>query len=94
MYAYRFEMSSHALQELKSQSNKNSMQNVHVVSRPKFYVLSNDALVLAASLILCTGKWRKLFTETVLAFNLHFQQLGINLQKIQLCHSKERGILV
>jgi hypothetical protein len=48
------------------------MQNVHVPSRPEFNVLSNGALVTAASLILCTGKWEKLFKETVLAFNLHF----------------------
>ncbi len=31
------------------------MQNVHVVSRPEFHVLSNGALVTAVSLILCAG---------------------------------------
>jgi hypothetical protein len=30
------------------------------------HALSNGALVSAVSLILCTGKWRKLFAETVL----------------------------
>ncbi len=49
------------------------MQNVHVVSRPELPVLSNGALSFAVSLILCTGKWIQLFTETDLAFNLHFQ---------------------
>ncbi len=73
------------------------MQNVHVVSRPEFHVLSNGALVFPVSLILCTGKWiLKLFTETVLAFNLHFQhmELGLDLQENQMHHSKEREILV
>ncbi len=51
------------------------MLNFHVVSRPEFHVLSNGALVTAVSLILCTGKWTKLFTVTVLAFNLHFQHI-------------------
>jgi hypothetical protein len=32
------------------------MQNVHVVSKPKFHALSNGALVLVVNLILCTGK--------------------------------------
>jgi hypothetical protein len=31
--------------------------------------------------MLCTGKWIKLFTETVLAFNQHFQHIGLNLQE-------------
>ncbi len=48
------------------------MQNDRVVSRPVFHALSNGALVFAVSRILCTGKWRKLFTETLLAFNLTF----------------------
>jgi hypothetical protein len=69
------------------------MQNVHVVSRPGFLVLSNGAFVFAVSLILCTGKWRKHFTGTVLAFNLHFHQLGLNLQENKVNHSKERYIL-
>jgi hypothetical protein len=38
--------------------------------RPKFHVLSNGALVFGVSLILCTGKWIKVFTET-----LHIQPL-------------------
>jgi hypothetical protein len=50
------------------------MQNVNVVSRP-FHVLSNGALVFAVSLILCTGKWIKLFTEKELEFNLYFQHI-------------------
>jgi hypothetical protein len=54
--------------------NRKQMENVHIVSRPEFLVLSNGALVFDVShMILCTGKWRKLFTETALAFNLHFQ---------------------
>jgi hypothetical protein len=40
--------------------------------KPKCYVLSNGALVFDVSLILCTGKWTQLLTETVLAFNLNF----------------------
>jgi hypothetical protein len=48
---------------------------------PEFPALSNGALVFADSLILCTGKWTKRFTKTVLAFNFHFQQLGLNLQE-------------
>jgi hypothetical protein len=70
------------------------MQNVHVVSRPKFPVLSNGALPFAVSLILCTGKWRKHFTQTVLAFNLHFQHKGLNLKENKVHHSKEPKILV
>ncbi len=46
------------------------MQNATVVSRPGFPALSNGALVSLVSLILCTGKWRKLFTETGPAFNI------------------------
>jgi hypothetical protein len=57
------------------------MQNVHVVSRPEFHALSNGALVTAVSLILCTGKWIDHFTDTVLAFNLHFQHAGLNLEE-------------
>jgi hypothetical protein len=58
------------------------MQNVHVVSRPRFHALSNGALYLVVSIILCiTGKWVKLVTETVLEFNLHFQHIGLNLQE-------------
>jgi hypothetical protein len=34
-------------------------------------VLSNGALVLAASQLLCIGKWIKLFMGTVLAFKLN-----------------------
>ncbi len=37
------------------------------------------------------GKWTQLFTETVLAFNLHFEQLGLNLEENQVHHSKERN---
>ncbi len=61
-------MYSHKLQEQKSHTKKNEMQNVHVVSRPKFPVLSNGVLPFAVSQIFCIGKWRKLFTETLLAF--------------------------
>jgi hypothetical protein len=39
-------------------------------------------------------KWIKHFTETVLAVNLHFQHIGLNLQETQVHHSKERMILV
>jgi hypothetical protein len=44
-------MHSRALQVQKSHTNKNEMQNFHVVSRP-FHVLFNGALVLGVSLIL------------------------------------------
>jgi hypothetical protein len=67
------------------------MQNIHVVSRPEFHVLSNGALASAVSLILCTGKWTKHFTEADLAFNLHFQHIGLDLQENQVHHSKERN---
>jgi hypothetical protein len=70
------------------------MQNVHVVSKPEFHVLSNDALVTAVSLILCTGKWIRLFTETLLAFNLHFQHIGLDWQEDKVHHWKERKILI
>jgi hypothetical protein len=70
------------------------MQNAQVASIQKFHVLSNGALVFAVSLILCTGKWRKLFTEALLAFNLHFQHMGLNLQENKVHHSQEREILV
>jgi hypothetical protein len=70
------------------------MQNPHVVSKPKFNALSNGALVTAVSLILCTEKWIKLFTENLFAFNMHFQHIGLNLDENQVHHSKERGILV
>ncbi len=59
------------------------MQNVHVASGTGFHALSNGRLVLAVSLILryvSSGKWRKLFTEAVLALKLNFQQLGLNLR--------------
>ncbi len=55
------------------------------------HVFSKGTLVLAVSLILCTGKWIKLFTKTVHAFNLH---IGLNLQENQVHHSKERQMLV
>jgi hypothetical protein len=51
------------------------MQNVHAISRPVSHVLSNGALAFAVSQILCTVKWRKPFTKTVSAFNLHFQHM-------------------
>jgi hypothetical protein len=92
LYVYRFPVRiySHALQEQKSHTNKSQMQNVHAISR-LFHVLSNGALVFTISLIiLCTGKWIELFAETLLAFNLHFQLIGINLQENQVHHSKER----
>jgi hypothetical protein len=65
-----------------------------LISRPKFHVLSNGDFVSAVSLILCTGKRNKLFTETDLAFNLHFQYKGLNLRENQVHHSKERKVLV
>jgi hypothetical protein len=38
-------------QKKKSHTNKNQNQNVHVVSSPKFHVLSNGTLGFAGSLI-------------------------------------------
>jgi hypothetical protein len=64
--------------------------------RPEFHVLSNGELLFGVSLILCTEEWIQLFTETVLAFNLHFQHIHIgtyiefNVQGNQVHHSKER----
>jgi hypothetical protein len=55
-HAEVMKMHSHALQEQKSHTNKHSMQNSHFVSRPKFHVLSNGALVFEVSLILCIRK--------------------------------------
>jgi hypothetical protein len=60
------------------------MQNVHVVSRPKFHVLSNGALVFGVSLILCDGKWRKHFRKTVFGFNVYFKHIRLNLQENQV----------
>ncbi len=57
-------------------------------------VLSNGAHVFGVSLILCAGKWIQLCYATMLAFNLNFQHLGINLQENQVHRSKERKILV
>jgi hypothetical protein len=65
------------------------MRNVHVVSRLKYHVLSNGALVVGVILILCTGKLSKLFTEALFAFNIHFQHIELNLQEIHVHHSKE-----
>jgi hypothetical protein len=59
------------------------MRNVHCVSRPLFSALSNGALVFAVNLIICTGKCINRFKETVLAFNLNFQQIGLN-EEIQV----------
>ncbi len=60
------------------------MQNAQVVSRP-FHALSNGALVFAANLIhimySSTGKWVILFSENVIALNLYFLHLGLNLQE-------------
>jgi hypothetical protein len=48
---------SHALQEQKSQSNKNQiMENAHAVSKPKFWVLSNGAIVFSLSLYIMYRK--------------------------------------
>jgi hypothetical protein len=70
------------------------MHNVNVVYRPEFHALSNGALVFGVRLILCTGKWTKLLTETVLALDLHFRHIiGLNLQE-DSHHSKGRKILV
>jgi hypothetical protein len=69
------------------------MQNVTVIFGPKFHVFSNGGLIFAVSLILCTGKWIGLFTEAVLAFNAHFQHIGLNLLE-KVLHSKECSILV
>ncbi len=66
------------------------MQNAHV-PRPEFNVLSNSngAIVFTASPILRTGNWIKPFAGIVLALNLDFQHLGLNLQENQMYHSKE-----
>jgi hypothetical protein len=54
------------------------MQNVNVVFKPEFHVLSNGALVFTVSIILCPWKWIKLFTETVCSqtrFSAHSSKL-------------------
>jgi hypothetical protein len=40
----------------------------------------------------CAGKWIQLFTETVRAFNLHFQDIRLNLQENKVHHSKEHEV--
>jgi hypothetical protein len=50
------------------------MQDLHVVSGQNCLALSNGALnAFGVSLMLFTGKWMKLFTETPVVFNMHFQ---------------------
>ncbi len=66
------------------------IQNINAISRPNFHVISNGSLICAVSLIFCAGKLIKLFTETVLAFNMLFQHIGLNLRKTQVHHSKKR----
>ncbi len=64
---------------------------MNVVSRLEFIVLSNSALGFAVSPILYTiGKRIKLFTETLLAFSLRFQQIGLSLHENQVHQSEER----
>ncbi len=70
------------------------MQSGHVASSLNFHAVVNGALVFAVGPIFYTGKWITLFTETVYAFNLLFQQIELNLQEYQVHHSKERKILV
>jgi hypothetical protein len=65
------------------------MQSVNVVSRAKFHVISKGVFGLALSLILCTGKWIELVIETLVAFNLYFQPIGLNLHENQAQHSKD-----
>ncbi len=78
----------HALQELKSTTTKNQTQNVTAVPRPEFPVLSNGALVFGVCLILCIGKWRKHFTETVVKFNRHFQHKDSTYRKPKCTNRK------
>ncbi len=68
------------------------MQNVNAASRPKFHALSNGETVLTVTLILYTGKWIQLITETLLEFYLHLKHIGSNLQENKVHHSKERKI--
>jgi hypothetical protein len=64
-------------------------RQILVQNLSKCPVLSNGAFFLDVSLIFCAGKWIQLFTEAVLAFNLHFPQLRLKLQENQVHHSKE-----
>jgi hypothetical protein len=41
----------------------------------------------AVDLILCTGKWIKLFTEAVLSFNFRFQHMSVFLLENQMNES-------
>jgi hypothetical protein len=80
-------MCSHSLQEQKSHTNETTCKiSILFLSMHAF---SNVPLVFAVSLKLITEKWNQLFTETVLAFNLHFQHKGMHLQENQVHHSKE-----
>jgi hypothetical protein len=38
-------------------------------------------MLFDVSLILCTGKCLKLFTETVHALNLHFKHIGLSIEE-------------
>jgi hypothetical protein len=83
--------STRALQEQKSPTNKNYMQNIQVVSRSKFPVLSNGALVFAVSLILnMYRKMEETINEKCASIQLEFSA-GL---KNQVHHSKERKSLV
>jgi hypothetical protein len=75
--------------------NRNSIQmkTKWKISRPKFHALSNVALDFDGNLILCTGKWIKIFTETT-SIQPPFLAYGTQLQVSQVHRSKERKVLV
>jgi hypothetical protein len=70
------------------------MQNVHVVSRPKFHVFSNGALVFGVSLILAYREMDSTIYGRRACVNLRFQHIGLNLQENQVHHSKESKIMI
>jgi hypothetical protein len=84
-------MHSHFLERRKLHANKNWMQNIYALSRPKSHALSNGALVFLVSQTLCTGKWIELFTgELVLEWTSIFSPLDSTYRKPKRSHSKER----
>jgi hypothetical protein len=83
-----------ALKNMNSHKNKTKMQNVYAFSIPEFQALSNCTIVFALSLILCTGKSIKRFTDIILAFNLHFSIKDWNYRKTKCTIQKSVQVWV
>jgi hypothetical protein len=65
------------------------MQNVHIISRTKFNVISNGAIAFAASLdnIMC-WKMDKTIHRNCACIQPAFSAFGLNLQETPMHHSK------